>query len=273
VADKTTGSTLITNEAAVNVTAATEVAPGRTIIGYAITEAEEAPDPIAGTWLVGQPTEYTILGAPGDVSLWFWIRDSLNQVAGRACTIRYTPAAPAVLTIHAYGQTTNSAIVAWTTNTACHGKLFWREQGTETWSESPLEDRLLTNHWRVMNGLAFDLTYEYYVQSNESDDAIRLYTHESTIPEIPKPAAGGVMTADADQSDGANTADKAIDSNDSDTSWCPGWGDMRPHWLRIDLKSRYRVQRVSVAGEKNDHGLKDYQIFIETVASLQSLSK
>ncbi|HUW35450.1 MAG TPA: discoidin domain-containing protein, partial [Planctomycetota bacterium] len=258
--DQTTGSSVATDSPTVNV-AATITLGANALTGYAITEEDLQPDPVTGTWASEMPTEYTITGPSGDTILYLWVKDSADTVVGISTSIYFEPAVPAVLSVQAYPHVGGSAMIVWNTNIDCLGKVFYREQGTETWLETTLETQLKTIHARVITGLTIGLTYEYYVQSNESDDAVRLYTHESELPEIPKPADSGVMTADASASNGTETPDRTIDS-DTVTAWTGHRDYVAYEWLRIDLKDRYRVQRVSIKGDKYDHGLRNYQIYI-----------
>ncbi|HUW34000.1 MAG TPA: SBBP repeat-containing protein, partial [Planctomycetota bacterium] len=96
VADQTTGSSVLTDDPTVNVTAFTASSEAAQIVGYAITETDE--EPVSG-WFESPPSTYTIQGPPGQISLYGWAKDSNGQAGCKLATILYSPAVPTVLPV------------------------------------------------------------------------------------------------------------------------------------------------------------------------------
>jgi len=95
-ADQVTGDTTYTEERTVDITIAGAPSHLGTVInGYMVTETPEAPGPADWRWSSEPPTDYTILGPSGLVTLYGWIRDDAGQVAGASHQIEYfDPLAP-----------------------------------------------------------------------------------------------------------------------------------------------------------------------------------
>jgi len=257
LADQTSGSTSVTNDATVDLVATVD--PGLDdIVGWLASEDPAEPDPATGAWSGTELTSYTITGGPGDATIYYWVKDAADKVAGASATILYQPAAPVMSNIKAFGQSDTSAGVSWTTDVACVGRVLYREQGTEDWLATELEPTPTTGHLRFLPGMTIGLTYEFKIESNEAESAVGTYTHLGGAPEIPKSR----MTADASRFHDPNyKPEYAIDNLGTD--WLAKYNDSTTRdWLRIDLGAPYRVQRIGLKGEKDSHGPDVVQFYV-----------
>jgi len=90
---------------------------------------------------------------------------------------------------------------------------------------------------------------------------------ESVPPEIPKPGFGGTMTASAAASYLGTVVGAVIDGTPADALGARWSGNSweRPKeyaWLRIDLGLRYRVQKISIAGDRPGQGPDSVKVFV-----------
>ena len=119
VADRTSGSTLVTTEPEVSVTAfAATPAEGATITGYLITETAVAP---TENWLPDPPATYTITGAEGAVTLYAWAKDSSGKIGSESTTIQFSTAAPVVSNVVVTDNANSTATATWTTDIRAQG--------------------------------------------------------------------------------------------------------------------------------------------------------
>jgi len=270
ISDQSSGSATLTDSTTVNVDI-TAVEGGNPIGGYMITEEDWMPEPGEPGWSATAPVSYTFSATEeSDITLYAWVKDTEGNVTGKSATIHYQPPAPVViLSQEMYGQTATAAVLLWTTDVACIGRAYVRAQGDPDWIVGPLDSAPTTRHFRVIPDLAQGVAYEVQVENNEQLGPIVSYTHENVCPEIPKPAAGGSMTADASVTSGGQLPAYTIDSlaiGSDSLYWLAFWADEKPPgskaWLRIDLKSPYQVQRVGIKNQKFGSGFRNIQIFV-----------
>ena len=260
VADTSTGSTVLTDTPLVNVNMTVAPSPGTTIAGYMITQTPDVPLPEDENWLDTQPAVYPIAGDPGQAMLYLWVKDSNDKIVGATATIFYMPGSPAVSNVAIYGNTDSNAWVTWTTDALSLGTARYREQGSTEWLDAAWEGQAGTSHAVLIDGLAWETSYEVMIVNNETEESPVVYLHDSLAPEIPK----SVMAADGTA--GAGPAEAAIDG--STASW-PAWqAGVVPAYLRIDLGAPYRIARFGYLPRNSDHSMKDYEIYITDVDSL-----
>ncbi|HUU97574.1 MAG TPA: dockerin type I repeat-containing protein, partial [Phycisphaerae bacterium] len=119
--DATSGSSLVTNEAGVNVSIATSTPEGVTVTGWLVTESDVAP---TEGWLPAAPTTYTIQAASGtDATLYAWIIDSTGGTASRAAAIYYNIAAPVMSGLAISNNGDGTATATWTTDIPAEGSV------------------------------------------------------------------------------------------------------------------------------------------------------
>ena len=125
VTDQASGSSLVTNEAAVNVSIAADAAPGTTIDTCVVTESL-VPTPTEG-WQASV-SSYTIQAASGaNVTLYAWAKDSAGNVASKAAVIYFSTATPVVSDVMVRDNTDDTATATWTTNIPAQGGLNYGE--------------------------------------------------------------------------------------------------------------------------------------------------
>ncbi|HUW31805.1 MAG TPA: dockerin type I domain-containing protein [Planctomycetota bacterium] len=120
ITDRTSGSSLVTNEDVVNVAIVGKPAPGETVVGYVVNETGVEPtdgwtDPL---------TTYTIGAAPGGtVTLYAWVKDSAGNVASATDSILYSTAVPVVSNVVITDNVNNTATVRWDTDISAQGSV------------------------------------------------------------------------------------------------------------------------------------------------------
>ena len=210
------------------------------ITGYAITEAAE---PAPTSWSGTSPTSYTIAG-DGDIKLYAWVKDANEVVVSQpmAGYILKNATVPNVSDVVFTGKTFTST-VTWTTDTETFGRVGYKKTVDPTYTYTAWETAHSTSHSRVMTGLVPNTAYNVIIENNEKAEAAQDYSHQPGLIEIPKPGAGGTMTADA--SANSNLAPLAINGILPGGSNSNGWHAGTPGWLRIDLKAVYAITRLT----------------------------
>jgi len=164
VTDQTTGSSLVTNSATVNVAITAEPAPGETIDGYAVTETPDQPT----SW-EASVTAYTIAGAQGDVTLYGWAKDTAGNVASKSATIYYSTATPVVtnVVVTATPGDTTTATVTWDTDINALGAVTHKQIAAGATETTELETALGISHSVLITGLATGVNNKITVVNNE----------------------------------------------------------------------------------------------------------
>ena len=92
VADPVTGSTEVTENRTVEVTAfaASPSTGGTAVTGYLITESDVAPLPNDLQWQAGVPVQYTFEGDSNIITLYAWAKDDVGSIGGASFSIRYS---------------------------------------------------------------------------------------------------------------------------------------------------------------------------------------
>ena len=167
VSDRTSGSTLVTNEAAVTVAITVNEPEGITVVNWQITETDAEP----AQWLTESPTAYTILAASGaDVTLYAWIKDSTDIVSGKAATIYYDTRLPVVsnVVITAGAPGSGTATVTWDTDIPAEGSVMYGAvsmSGATPFTAA--ENALGTQHTVLISGIADGTNYRLVLVNNE----------------------------------------------------------------------------------------------------------
>jgi len=166
VADSTSGSSLVTNAAAVAVTIAGTPAEGATIDGYVINETGVQP---TDGWAASL-TSYDIQAASGStVTLHGWMKDSAGNVAHKTTTIYFNTTAPAVLTgptITDNGDGTATAV--WTTDITAEGSVKYGPVSlTGATPNVAVGGGLGTSHSATLTGIAAGTNYKIVVVNTE----------------------------------------------------------------------------------------------------------
>ena len=234
VKDHTSQSTAFTDSRTVDVAVSATVPEGDTIDGYMITEAPGQPEATAEGWL-GSVASYEITGPEGSVTLYAWVKDNHDNVAGRTATIIYYPAAPVVSDVVITPTGSNAANVTWTTDFETCGSVKFRKSGTVTWFTTAAETTPTLTHSVQMTDLVFNTTYDVVVVNYGVEEPAQTFGYFKDTPAIPRTA----WTATA--SSNAGSAGNAIDDN-TGTGWQPVTHNPTNEWLRVDLGARYNVQ-------------------------------
>ncbi|HUU70421.1 MAG TPA: DUF1565 domain-containing protein, partial [Planctomycetota bacterium] len=121
VSDATSGSTLLTNGAIVDLAITVSVPTDMEVVGWLVTQTDEQP---TVGWLPAAPPTATIAAAPEtDVILYAWIIDSLDNVSGKSAAIRYSTAVPVVTNAAVVDNGDNTATATWTTDIVAEGSV------------------------------------------------------------------------------------------------------------------------------------------------------
>jgi len=123
VADQSTGSSLFTNSADVDVTLAAEAVPGQTLAGLLVTETPDTPAIDDPNW-ASSITGYSITSPEGSITLYGWAKDDAGTVS-RAATavILFSTAVPAVSNIVVTDNGDDTATATWLTDIPAEGSL------------------------------------------------------------------------------------------------------------------------------------------------------
>ena len=165
VADSTSGSSLITNQAAVTVAIAAEAAEGQAIDGYAVTETADPP----AAWLPAI-SSYTITGPQGNVTLYGWVKDTAGNTGSATATIYFNSAGPVITagpTVTNNGDGTATAV--WTTDIPALGSINYGPATLAgTTPGSAAEVAVGTSHSVLLTGLSTATTnYKIVVVNTE----------------------------------------------------------------------------------------------------------
>ena len=163
VADASTGSTLVTNDATVNVSITAEPAEGHTIDGYAVTETANPPT----TWLPAI-SSYAITGPEGSVTLYAWAKDTAGNTASKSAAICFSTVAPVVsdLVITDNGDTTATA--TWTTDILAEGSVNYGPVAMSgSTPNTSTETALGTSHSIVITGIVDGTNCKLVIVNNE----------------------------------------------------------------------------------------------------------
>jgi len=163
VADRSTGSTVLTNEATVDVSLSVDTAAGETIEGYKITEDDIEP---TEGWATDPPATYTIQGGEGDVTLYLWVKTT-TLVARGTCSIRYSTDALEVSNLNIFNNGDGTVAVKWDTNLPAAGQIQYRAVGAPDFTTTVVEGALFTSHSALMTGILPETNYEITLVNNE----------------------------------------------------------------------------------------------------------
>jgi len=164
VTDRTSGSSLVTNEDVVTVAIVGEPAPGETIDGYVVNETGVEP---AGGW-TDPLTSYTIGAAPGaSVTLYGWIKDSAGNVASATDSILFSTAVPAVSNVVITDNADGTATATWDTDIPAEGALkYGTVSMAGTTPNTVAENAPRTNHSATFP-IAAGTNYKIVLVNNE----------------------------------------------------------------------------------------------------------
>jgi len=122
VTDATSGSTLVTNEATVNVAIAAVPGTGA-IAGYIVNESATQPAADDPAWAATAPATYAIAGGEGTVTIYGWAKDEAGSIGGASVEILFSTAAPVVSNVVVTDNGNDTATATWTTDIAAQGGL------------------------------------------------------------------------------------------------------------------------------------------------------
>jgi len=229
------------------------------IAGYVITESSTPPGPEAA-WTADPPTSYTIVGDPGSIDLYAWVKDTNGDMGWFKRTIVYDPSVAAVsnVLIRPYGP--DKATATWTTDIQTFGRVQYRAVGDADWSYTAWESARTTSHSVQFTGLALDTSYEAIIANNETDEPAEQYDHYLGQTQIPR----SQMTATSNLS-GSNPP-AAIDNNIA-TSW--NSYNVATGFLRLNLGDRYSPTMLTYLGRMDHQNgrIRDYRIYVTDDAS------
>lgn len=160
--DQSTGSTLFTNSATVNITL-TGHAPDGSIAGYAVTESQQEPE----TWLASPIAVCTITGVQGEVTLYGWVKGPSGSVASKSATIYYSTAVAVVSNITVTDNHDGTATVAWTTNVPALGAVKYGPVKLDGSTPFSVEETSLTTAHSVMLTIVAGTNYKIVPVNNE----------------------------------------------------------------------------------------------------------
>jgi len=166
VSDRTSGSTLVTNEADVTVAIDVTAPEGVTVVNWQITESDVEP----AEWLTESPTAYTIQAASGaDVILYAWIKDSADNVSSKPAAIYYNTAIPVVSNVVITAGAPGAALVAWDTDIPAEGAVMYGVVSmVGTTPNTEPENAISTSHSVALTGLADATQYKLILVNNEA---------------------------------------------------------------------------------------------------------
>ncbi|HUW35439.1 MAG TPA: LamG-like jellyroll fold domain-containing protein [Planctomycetota bacterium] len=167
VTDQTSGSSLVTNAATVDVAITVDIPEGVTVTGYVINETGVEP---TGGWADTAPTTYTIEASSGaTVTLYAWIKDSNNQVASKSATIYYNTATPAITagpTVTDNGD--GIATATWTTDIPALGSVNYGPVKVSGATPNIVAETAIgTSHGVVLTGIVAGTNYKIVLVNSE----------------------------------------------------------------------------------------------------------
>ncbi|HUW35431.1 MAG TPA: dockerin type I domain-containing protein [Planctomycetota bacterium] len=121
VTDRTSGSSIVTNEDVVTVAIIAEPAEGEIIDGYAVNETGIQP---TEGWLPSL-TSYTIIQAASGThaTLYAWAKDTAGNVGSKTATIYFNEASPVASAVVITDNSDGTATATWTTDIPAEGSL------------------------------------------------------------------------------------------------------------------------------------------------------
>ena len=169
VADRTTGSSLITNEGTVNVSIVASGSGGQPITGYMITESDTQPATDDPAWLNSPPATYTITGAEGNVTLYAWAKDAGSISDSMAACIYFSTATPVVssVVVTASPGDPTSATVTWDTDIPAEGSVKQKMTAAGAVETIFPEKAVGTSHSVVITGLTAGINNKIILVNNE----------------------------------------------------------------------------------------------------------
>ncbi|HUU67938.1 MAG TPA: hypothetical protein VM186_00320, partial [Planctomycetota bacterium] len=178
VADQSTGSAVFTNSATVDVSITTDP-PEANIVGWQITETDLPPD----TWLTEAPATYTIAGGEGTVTLYAWVIDDTDAIAGGTAEILFSTAVPQVLSRTVADNVDGTATATWTTDIPAEGGMKFGpvSMAGTTPNVTPLEGATGTDH-SVTFAIAAGVNYKVVLVNNETDSPAFFWPSPWAIP-------------------------------------------------------------------------------------------
>ncbi|HUU99314.1 MAG TPA: dockerin type I domain-containing protein [Phycisphaerae bacterium] len=258
LADQTTGYAVYTNETTVSVQLVGAPAMGRTIVGYLITETPDTPAAGDGRWQPTSPTTYTFSQPTGNVTLYAWVKDDADSVAGKTCSITYNNAVPVLSNIRIWATDATIAVASWNTDIPAVCRARYRGLGDADWINTAWGTAPATSHLRALTGLVLDQEYEVIIDADAVSSDVQSYVHANPVSEI-GPKSGWV--ADAYKSPYAGNPPGLGINGVTDDYWQT---DVSPCWFRVDLGARYRIQRMGYQ-PRADHAFKNYEIYVTDV--------
>jgi len=181
VTDETSGSTIYTDQPAVDVAiSASTVAPA-TVAGYMVTESATAPLPGDPGWKepLEDPLNSYIISAEGVKTLYGWAKNSNDEIASASVVIGYATAiSPAISNIVAtlgYG----AMMITWDTDANAVGWVELGLSGGALDKMSPLDYGL--NHTALFTGLTIGQAYDYVIHSNDSTATLGTATPRDVV--------------------------------------------------------------------------------------------
>ena len=165
VSDPDTGSTTLTDGATVNVSLTAAPVDG-TIAGYIISETDDIAPPVGDARWNALPASYDITASQGNVTVYAWVKDSLDNIAGATHTICYSTNVPTISNASAAAAGPYSIDVSWDTDSASAGYVAYGVQGGALNMTTALTD-YGTSHLVSITGLPYDgTTYDLEIHAN-----------------------------------------------------------------------------------------------------------
>ena len=162
--DQSTGSSLFTNSATVDVAFTLNVPEGVTVTGWLVTESGTEP---TDGWLPEQPATYDITGPEGQVTLYAWITDSTEAVSGKSAGIYYATAVPAVSDIAVADNGDGTATVTWKTDILAEGVVNYGAVSLAGATPGSVPENALATQHSVAIPIEAGKNYKIVVVNNE----------------------------------------------------------------------------------------------------------
>jgi len=145
-----TGSSLFTKDATIDVVLTAGTLSQGGITGWFIGESEnDKPDIISEDWLTEEPTDYTIAGDPGMITLYAWVKDGEGNEAMATTTIFYAPVDVVISNAAVADNGNGTATVTWDTDGLAYGKIDWQVVGGVDWQSTEFAGPA-TSHSAIM---------------------------------------------------------------------------------------------------------------------------
>jgi len=170
---------VFTNSATVDVSITTDP-PEANIVGWQITETDV--EPVDG-WLTEAPTTCTIAGGEGTVTLYAWVIDDTDAIAGGTAEILFSSAVPQVLSSTVADNVDGTATATWTTDIPAEGGMKFGpvSMAGTTPNTTPLEGTVGTDH-SVTFAIAAGVNYKVVLVNNETDSPAFFWPSPWAIP-------------------------------------------------------------------------------------------